>query len=166
MGVHDGHRKRFKAEFIEKGITAATPPHKILELLLYFCVVQKDTNVLAHELFNKYGSVAAVLDAPIEELAEFKGLSKESALLFKIINPIAGYCQSEKIECMYELSGPDKIGKYMLSKFFGLQNERMAILFIDAFGRNMGFEFVSEWEVDKVIVPIRKILKAAINSGA
>ena len=87
--IHNGHRDRIRQEFLQHGFDQNTPPHKILELLLFYCVQRADTNPIAHELINKYGSVAAVLDAPLEELAAFKGLSERSAVLLKLIMPTA-----------------------------------------------------------------------------
>ena len=83
--LHEGHRDRIRQEFLQHGFDQNTPPHKILEILLFYCVQRADTNPIAHELINKYGSVAAVLDAPVEELAAFKGLSERSAVLLKLI---------------------------------------------------------------------------------
>ena len=87
--LHEGHRERARQEFLQHGFDRNTPPHKILELLLFYCVGRVDTNPIAHELIAKYGSVAGVLDAPVEELAAFKGLNERSAVLLKLIMPIA-----------------------------------------------------------------------------
>ena len=79
--IHEGHRDRIRQEFLQHGFDKNTPPHKILEILLFYCVQRADTNPIAHELIAKYGSVAAVLDAPTEELASVKGMSERSAVL-------------------------------------------------------------------------------------
>ena len=36
--VHEGHRERARQEFLQHGFSENTPPHKILELLLFYCV--------------------------------------------------------------------------------------------------------------------------------
>ena len=36
--LHEGHRERIRQEFLQHGFDCNTPPHKILELLLFYCV--------------------------------------------------------------------------------------------------------------------------------
>ena len=66
MGPHDGHRQRLKTEFLAR--PDSFPDHKLLELLFFYANPRSDTNPLAHELIDRFGSLAGVLDAPPEEL--------------------------------------------------------------------------------------------------
>ena len=68
-GVHDGHRERVKQEFLKNGFNENTPPHKILEMLLFYSIPRKDTNETAHLLIEECGSLPAVLEAERERLA-------------------------------------------------------------------------------------------------
>ena len=54
---HYGHRQRLKDRFLQTGF-AGFDPHNILELLLFYSIPQKDTNDLAHELMNRFGSLS------------------------------------------------------------------------------------------------------------
>ena len=45
MGLHDGHRSRMKAEFLKGGLDHM-PPHRVMELLLFYSIPQGDTNEL------------------------------------------------------------------------------------------------------------------------
>ena len=62
MGVHDGHRQRLKERFLKDGLDGFEP-HNVLELLLFFAVPQRDTNEIAHQLINHFGSLSGVFDA-------------------------------------------------------------------------------------------------------
>ena len=62
MADHSGHRERVKAEFLARGIEGWSS-HRVLELLLFYAIPQKDTNGLAHELIERFGSLAGVLAA-------------------------------------------------------------------------------------------------------
>ena len=64
--IHDGHRKRLRSKYI-KGKELLND-HEILELLLGYSIARKDTNPLAHELINKFGSLQKVLNADLELL--------------------------------------------------------------------------------------------------
>ena len=92
--IHTGHRQRVKDEFSARGL-AGWPDHRVLELLLYYAIPQGDVNGLAHELVERFGSLAGVLDAAEEELCRVPGVGQHTAVLLKLI-PAAGarYLQS------------------------------------------------------------------------
>ena len=73
--VHEGHRERLRQKVIKNGMHSLAE-HEVLELILFYSLAQRNTNDLAHKLINRFGSVAAVLDAPQEQLLEIKGISK------------------------------------------------------------------------------------------
>ena len=88
MGVHDGHRKRVKEEFLKSGLDHL-PPHRVLELLLFYSIPQGDTNELAHALIRRFGSLSAVLDAPYEELVKQPGVGLHTASHIRLISSVA-----------------------------------------------------------------------------
>ncbi len=90
MGPHDGHRQRLKTEFLAR--PDSFPDHKLLELLFFYANPRSDTNPLAHELIDRFGSLAGVLDAPPEELCKVKGMGKHGAVLLKTV-------KSEQLLC-------------------------------------------------------------------
>ena len=51
MGVHDGHRKRRREQFIRHGLDAFAD-HEVLELLLFYAIGRRDTNPIAHALLD------------------------------------------------------------------------------------------------------------------
>ena len=87
MVSHEGHRQRVKERFRRAGLNDF---HDInaLELLLFYCIPQGDTNPTAHRLLDQFGSLAGVLDASVEELIKVKGISEHSAILLTLIPQI------------------------------------------------------------------------------
>ena len=65
MSIHDGHRQRLKARFLEQGLDGFTDV-QVLELLLFYAIPRRDTNPIAHELLEKFGSLRQVLEAPVK----------------------------------------------------------------------------------------------------
>lgn len=51
MSVHDGHRERLKARYLEHGLDNFNDIN-VLELLLFYAIPRADTNLIAHELLN------------------------------------------------------------------------------------------------------------------
>lgn len=115
--IHKGHRERVKKEFLSNGFSEDTPDHKILELILFYTVPQKDTNPLAHELINKFGSLAGVFDAPVSEIIKIKGISENSAVLFKMFLPIARRYFSQKRGETPNFTNVIAIGNFLNEKY-------------------------------------------------
>ena len=90
MGIHDGHRQRVYDRLRKEGLDSFSP-HNVLELLLFFSSPRADTNEIAHRLIDRFGSVAAVLDAPESELVKVNGVGEYSATLIKLIPQLARY---------------------------------------------------------------------------
>ncbi len=164
--IHEGHRERARQEFLQHGFDQNTPPHKILELLLFYCVQRSDTNPIAHELIKKYGSVAGVLDAPVEELAAFKGLSERSAVLLKMIMPIARRYLYDKSEQRPVFCSLDAIGKYTLGRYIGETREKIGVVCLDGKGSLLNFVFLGEGDLSSVGLSMRDLAKTVLNCGA
>ena len=78
VNLHANHRKRMKDKFLRFGFEPFND-HEILEMLLYYALPQVDTNEIAHELINKFGSFYAVLEADEEDLVNVEGMGQASA---------------------------------------------------------------------------------------
>lgn len=83
QNIHAGHRERLKNKFLRFG-AEALEEHELLELLLFYAIPQKDTNPIAHNLINRFGSVAGVLKAEPKELTEVSGIGMHAATLLKL----------------------------------------------------------------------------------
>lgn len=82
--VHQGHRERVKQRFLKHNLDVFEE-HQILELLLFYGLPRADTNPIAHELLDRFGTISGVCDAPIEELTRTKGITQNVAILLKLI---------------------------------------------------------------------------------
>ncbi len=80
---HEGHRERLRKRFL----TFADQVSEIdlLELILMYSIPRRDVAPLAGKLLQHFGSIDAVLSAPIEELAAFPGVGESTTTLFRII---------------------------------------------------------------------------------
>ena len=92
-----GHRDRVRERFLNTGLEGFAD-HEILELLLFYTIPRQDTKQIAHELIDRFDSVAGVFDADIEELCKTKGITQNSAVLFKLIPQLIGVYYNGKDE--------------------------------------------------------------------
>lgn len=68
--IHSGHRNRVREKFLSNEFDSFND-HEILEMVLFYAIHMKDTNPLAHELLNEFGSISSVFDADTEQLKKF-----------------------------------------------------------------------------------------------
>lgn len=165
MGVHDGHRERKREQFLRHGADAFAD-HELLELLLYSAVPRRDTNPLAHDLINHFGSLHAVFSAPAEELQKFSGISQSGAVLLKLIAPIYRRAALSAGENEQILDTVEKIGKFFLNLYVAESREVMYQLCLDAKGRRLNLYKVSDGDPSSVNLNVRRIVENAILSQA
>lgn len=165
MSIHDGHRQRMKARFLKEGLDHFQD-HEVLEILLYYVIPRKDTNPMAHELINRFGSLSMVLDAPVEELEKVPGISRNAATLLKLAPELGRYYQISRNKQMVILQTLTDCGRYLLPFFFGLRNETVYALFLDAKCKVLDCREVGEGSVNSANVPIRRIVEMALNANA
>lgn len=86
--VHSGHRARVKSRFIEHG-AEHMDDCMLLEMLLFYGLPRRDTNPVAHKLIERYGSLAAVLRADVNDLKNEPDLGESSAVLLSLVSVLA-----------------------------------------------------------------------------
>lgn len=126
--IHRGHRERLRRRFLETGIYGFQE-HEILELLLFYALPRVNTNEISHRLIDKFGGIAAVLDADISELSAVKGLSESSAALIKFMRDLClSYALSSHPSARF--SSPSELEKYFSDYFNSVNSEICLILSI------------------------------------
>lgn len=163
--MHEMHRQRVKKRFLSEGLDNFEP-HNVLELLLFYSTVQKDTNEISHELMNKFGSLSAVFDAPFEELIKIDGIKEHSATLIKLIPEIARKYIMDREAISVDLSTNDKIGEYLVNTYIGANNEIVKLVLLDNRRSLIDCVILHEGSVNSANVNVRKIAEIALTRGA
>lgn len=165
MGIHDGHRGRMKKMFLGNGIDSFAD-HNVLELLLFYSVPRGDVNPLAHELLNRFGTLAAVFDAPIEELMRVPGVGESTATLIKLVPQISRRYLISRTQENLILNSPISAGEFLLPHFHGETEEVVYMLCLDAKCKVINCSFLGRGSVNSVNVSIRKIVETALLYNA
>lgn len=129
---HIGHRQRLRGRFITSGLDGFNE-HEVLELLLCYAISRRDVNGLAHKLIERFGSLSAVLDAPVGELMAVEGVGEQAAVLIKLIPQITRKYQLSGIDAAKRprLDNVNKAGSFMIPYFQGLTEEFVYLLCLD-----------------------------------
>ncbi len=161
--VHAGHRQRVRKRFAEHGFTGMEE-HQILEMVLFYAIPRKDTNLLAHRLIDRYGSFSKVCDAPIDVLKNDFTLSESAAVLLKMIPELSKVYAESKLELKYV----DKttVVEILRPKFIGASSEKIALALSDAKDKLIFCDIISDGSLSATEMPVRKIVDAALRSNA
>ena len=162
---NQGHRSRAKQEFLAKGLDHL-PPHKQLELLLFYALPQGDVNPLAHELIHRFGSLSGVFDAPVEELKKVKGIKEHTAVLIKLIPALSRAYLCDAYSDGVILDSTEKLCNFLIPQFVGRTVETFFLLCLDRKKKLLCCELLMEGNANSVPVYIRGMVETAFRVGA
>lgn len=165
MGEHDGHRERLKQRFLDHGLDALQDD-QVLELLLFYALPRRDTNPLARKLLQHFGSIAAVLDAPLQELKAVGGIGDGAAALLLLINPLSRRYLLSRSSKGTVLGSTHACGEYLLPYFFGATEELVYLLCMDARCRVLGCRLLQRGNINSAAFSLRKAAEIAMSLNA
>jgi len=164
INVHEGHRARMRRRFRETGFEGFND-HEILEMLLYYACPRKDMNEIAHELINRFGSIAGVLDADYEELITVKNITENSATLFKMIPKfLPVYYNSRSEGVIY--NSCDKLMSLFEPYFVGLTHEEFRLACFDSNLRVLSNILIASGSPSASEFSMRKIIAEVLRTNA
>ncbi len=164
--MHEGHREALRNRFMREGGFDHFEDHQILELLLFYANTRQDTNPIAHELIDSFGSLKGVLEARPEMLATVKGIGPQAATLISMVVPLT------RVWNRCAMSKPDRIGnsreaeKYCLSLVAGNRTERFYVIALNAQCNVLGRRRISEGSLSEVSAYPRLVMETALNYNA
>ena len=163
--IHTGHRQRTKQQFLEQG-GEHLHDHQLLELILFYTHPQGDVNPLAHRLIDRFGSLRAVLEAPEQELVKEVGITHHSVTLFKLFIEVMRRYHRDDIVPGTAVTSTEAAAEVLCHCFVGLTVETLYMLSVDAKGKLLGCDEISQGAVDAVLLDQRRVVERAIQRRA
>ncbi len=163
--MHEGHRSRMREKFLKNGGESFLP-HEILEMLLFFAIPRSNTNPIAHELIQKFGSLSGVGAADYEALKSVDGIGDNAALLIKVI-------EAYKIACLQDPQRNtvrfDKIAvarEFGMAMLGGYSEERFGALLLDNQLRKIDFVMLKIGTVNHVPFDLAELYRHCLGKSA
>lgn len=165
VNPHANHRKRVRRRFLTEGFDKLED-HVKLELLLFYAIPRRDTNPIAHNLLHRFGSLANVFEAPIEELKKVDGIGESGAMLLKLIPNLARAYMVDKEKAPTRLHDNKTIANYLMQRYIGLANETLTVIALDSKNRVLYCEAVYEGSINTLPLHIKRIVEIAVLYNA
>ncbi|MBP9989320.1 MAG: RadC family protein [Ruminococcus sp.] len=159
--IHSGHRQRVRSRYLKSGISSMDE-HNIIELLLFYSIPYKDTNEIAHKLVDKFGSISAIIDAPVEELMNIDGVGENTAALIKLVHDISQIYSENKFKKKIDLSDSTKLFDYLSMKYMGEEKEIVFLLSFDSQSRLQRCIKICDGSLDSAQIDKREIMKTML----
>ena len=144
----------------------AFEPHEVLEILLFYAIPQRNTNDIAKNLLDRFGSLSAVFDASLEMLMN-AGLTEHQAML---LHMMPGVCRRYLLDKYQSEDKPldfETYSDYILNKFIGYEErENVLLILLDAKNKIVYSGFVAQGDFACANFSIRELITLAINYGA
>ena len=139
---------------------------QVLELLLFYCIPQKDTNPLAHALLDRFGSLSQVLEAPVEELRKVPGVGDHTATFLHLITEAGRFYLVNRSSQEKILPTLESCAEFMLPFFFGRKVETVFLLCLDAKCKVLCCREIGEGSINAAGISVRRVVETALNAGA
>jgi DNA repair protein RadC len=161
---HD-HRSRLRARFDEAG-AGALADYELLELMLFRTIPRQDTKPLAKALLARFGDLSAVLAAPVERIAEVKGVGPAVAQDLKIIQAMLERAMRAPLHQRTVISSWSQLVNYCRVALAHEPREQFRVLFLDTKNQLIADEVMNEGTVDHAPVYPREIARRALELSA
>ena len=163
--LHRQHRKRHKERFLES-CGADFQIHELVELLLFYAIPRKNTNSIAHELCERFGTIEKMAEASIDELKLVRGIGDNSAILIKLILSFAQKYIDEKNKEPKRIETLEKAVAYGKNITFGAIKEVVYATFTDNSLNVIDTSLVAIGTIDEAKPLIRNIIELCILKRA
>ncbi len=160
-----GHRARLRARFLADD-SGATPDYELLELLLFYALPRIDTKPIAKALMTRYGSLAAILAAPADDLRKTEGIGDSAAALLKAVREAGVQLARTDVRERPILDSGERVIDYCRAALGHRETEGFRVLFLDTKNALIADEAQGDGTVNRLAVFPREVVKRALDLGA
>lgn len=164
---HDasGHRARLRKRLLDGG-AEALGDHEVIEYLLMTAIPRRDVKPLARSLIQRFGSLAAVLNADARALSLHPGMGDASAAAMKVVALAARRLARAAVREQPVLGSWQALIDYLHIDMAHLTVERVRVLFLNAQNMLIHDEHVGDGSIDEAAIHPREVIRRALDLGA
>lgn len=163
--IHSGHRERQRKKFLAHGL-AGFSDIEAIELLLFFALPRRNTNVLAHALLDRFGNLRGVLTADLASLKNVPGIGENAALLIRLVTELNCRYLEQANEERALIRNSEEAAAYVLPYFAYRREECILLVTTDVGGRVIQCHRVAEGGPNSVEFAVSKMLKLVLDDKA
>lgn len=163
--VHSGHRSRMRERFRASSL-ASMQEHEQLELLLFYAIPRCNTNETAHRLLNTFGSISAIIDAPIEEIERVPGVGAGAGTFFRLLHELLPIYAKRRSREKTVINRPLDAAQLLMEMYSYIEAEALTLILLNQRRQVIHAGMVNTDRFDMVWADLRKIAHTALNYDA
>jgi len=163
--LHAGHRQRMKDAFYKSGLKNMQP-HQVLEMVLFNTIPYVDTNGIAHQLIDRFGSLSGVFDADPDELMEIPAIKPATVFLLKLIPEVSRVYYADRAGKAGRISKTEDMAKIFQNDFRGRDHEVVSLILLSSAGKVVFHDILHEGSVNAAPIYKRKIMELCLKYNA
>jgi DNA repair protein RadC len=160
-----GHRQRLREKFLKSGLDGFHD-YEIIELLLTIGTPRKDCKQPAKEVFKKFGSLKAVLEANPKDLKEIKGIGENNIFGLKIAQAVSRRYLADRVINKDFIRSSDEVLEYLKHNLRDKNREVFLVIYLNGRNQIMKMEVVFEGTLSTSVVYPREVIKRALDNDA
>lgn len=161
----EGHRGRMRQKLLAAGPDALLD-HELLEMVLFLAIPRQDTKPLAKALIARFGSFAAAIAAPVEELRRVDGVGEAVIAALKTVQGAALRLMRAEVREHPVLNNWQRLTEYLAATLQRERIEQFRVLFLDAKNRLIADEAQARGTVNHTPVYPREVAKRCLELQA
>jgi DNA repair protein RadC len=161
----DGHRARMRTRLLTAG-PQALADYELLEMVLFLALPRRDTKPIAKALMTRFGSFAAAIAAPLNDLRGMEGMGDAGAAALKTVQAAALRLAQAEVMNRPLLNNWDRLMEYLTAAMAREQVEQFRVLFMDTRNRLLADEAQARGTVNHTPVYPREVVKRALELQA
>ncbi len=160
----DGHRERLRARL--NADPAALPDYEVLELLLGYVLVRKDTKPLAKELLARFQSLRGFLDARDTELENIPGFGPGLRTFRVLLRELLARHTAAPVLRREVMASPEVVAAMAQNRLAGNAHEEIWVAYLDTRNRLLAWERASSGSLETVSLHPRDVVRRALTLKA
>lgn len=125
------HKERLRKRYDKNGLDGFHD-YEVLEMMLSYSIIRKDTKPIAKALIKHFGSLTNVINAPIELLCTIEGVGHRTAVLIKLFKDVASFHLRENIIEKPFIRNIKEMTDYLTHHFKGKAYEEFKVIYLNA----------------------------------
>jgi DNA repair protein RadC len=160
-----GHRERLRERAMGAGV-GALPDYELLEIYLFRTRGRGDVKPTAKALLARFGSLAGVAGASIEELKTVPGVGEAVALDLKLLHEATVRIAKAPVTKRTAISSWSALVAYVRIALAHESREQFRVLFLDKKNQLIADEVMNRGTVDHAPVYPREVMRRALELAA
>lgn len=159
-----GHRQRLRERLGRDARQLAD--YEVLELLLGYVLIRRDTKPLAKALLERFGTMRGVFCARDEDLRRVPGFGPGLETFWTLWRETWARLSEGPLHAKDVLDSPEAVAALAMARLADKPTEEFWVALVDAKNRLVGWEPLARGTVDQIAVYVREVMHVAIRFEA